>query len=117
MSTQTLPSFETIEMALSCLKALGTASETHGLLCALFGAGVKIRKQGWISSLLSSHIESGDVMAEDAKKSLERLFDITSAQFEADNCGLQLLLPDDDADMNYRDWETDRKSTRLNSSH
>ena len=23
----------------------------------------------------------------------------------------------DNSDINYRDWETDRKSTRLNSSH
>ena len=37
--------------------------------------------------------------------------------FETLNKGLTFNKPNNALDITYRDWETDRKSTRLNSSH
>ena len=102
MKPTTLPSFETVERALLCLKALGTAAETHGLLCALMSSGAKMRKQAWVNSLLSSMVEPGDVMAKDAATSVERLFEATQQQFKTNECQVQLLMPDDEAPIQER---------------
>ncbi len=102
MEPVALPSFETVERALSCLKALGTAAETHGLLCALMSSGARMRKQAWVNSLLSNVVEQGDVMAVDAVDSIGRLFEATQKQFKQDQCQAQLLLPDDEAELRER---------------
>ena len=83
MNPEILPSFETIERALICLKALGTAAETHGLLCAFMSYNVQIRKQAWVNSLLSNMIKLDDVMAKDAATNIERLFEVTQQQFQS----------------------------------
>jgi len=97
-----LPFFETVECALSCLKALGTAAETHGLLCALVSTGATMRKQAWVNSLLSNVIETDDIMARDAVAIIERLFDATQKQFKEDQCQVQLLMPDDEVALKER---------------
>jgi len=97
-----LPSFETVECALSCLRAFGTAAETHGLLCALVSTGATIRKQAWVNSLLSNVIETNDMMAQDAVASIDRLFNATQKQFKEDQCQVQLLMPDDNVELKER---------------
>ena len=97
-----LPSFNAIKQALECFNAIGTAAESHGLLCALLVTGAMVRKQAWVNSILTQHIEKGDVSAQDAKDVLAKLYDITEAGLATDNFNLQLLLPDDDVDIQLR---------------
>ena len=102
MSEQKLPTYDSVEGALLCLKALGSAAETHGLLTALFSSGAKMRKQAWVNSLLTTKIEQNDKVAQDAKQTLERLFEVTVAQLQAQDGKFTLLLPDDDTEIEVR---------------
>ena len=98
----TLPSFNNVSDALITLSSLGTAGESHGLLCALLSFNNKIREQAWVDSLLSSHIEPGDEKGEQAYQTVMALFRETSKAFEAQDFQLPLLLPDDDLPLEER---------------
>lgn len=97
-----MPSFETVKHALAYLEAMGTASEVHGLLCALFVTGAVVRKQAWVNSVLSQRVEKGDLSAKDAQQTLEALYVATEAAFKTDDFQLQLLVPSDDTQMEQR---------------
>ncbi len=98
----TLPSFTDVSDALTTLSSLGTAGESHGLLCALLSFSSKIRENAWVDSLLSSHIEPSDTKAQQAYKLLTELFKITSQAFQETDFDFPILLPDDDLPLEDR---------------
>ena len=96
------PSFTSVTDALNTLDSLGTAGESHGLLCALLSFNNKIREQAWVDSLLSSHIEPSDAKAQQAYKLLTELFQVTHKAFAEEDFDFPILLPDDDLPLEDR---------------
>ncbi len=94
--TTTLPAFTEVAQALETLASLGTAAESHGLLCALISFNNQIREKAWVDSLLAAHIEPGNSAAEKAYQCLTLLFRETVKAFDVDSFDLPILLPDDD---------------------
>jgi len=97
-----LPLYDQVNDALITLGALGTAAETHGLLCALMSAGINIQRMAWVDSLLASHLESTDEAANQAYEVLLQLFDLTHTYFTGDEFEFKLLLPDDEQTLETR---------------
>lgn len=91
-----LPNFDEVAKALKHLKAVTEVSESHGLLCALFSGGADVRINAWIDSMLTAHIEEGDLVAEDSLRVLGEVFEATKSQYESGFCDLEILLPEDD---------------------
>ncbi len=97
-----LPTLADVADALSTLSSLGSAAESHGLLCALLSADVSLRQEAWVDSLLSEHVEASHLEGQHAYRILQSLFKVTAAAFAADNFSLPLLLPDDEAPLEER---------------
>ena len=97
-----LPSYEQVTDALITLRALGTAAETQGLLCALLSAGVSIEASAWVDSLLATHLEPADEVAMAAYNLLMQLFEVTKAYFARAEFELTLLLPEDELPLDVR---------------
>ena len=89
----TMPDYQRINEALKTLQALSEASESHGLLCALFCVGAEISQGAWIDSMLSGQVQEGDIMVKDATNALNSLFEKTRLQYESDFFEFELLLP------------------------
>lgn len=98
----TLPSFSDISNALTTLSSLGTAGESHGLLCALLSFNNKIRESAWVDSMLTSHIEASDTESQKAYQLLTDLFKTTAKAFTEGEFDLPILLPDDDLPLEER---------------
>ena len=97
-----LPTLEDVTEALSILSSLGSAAESHGLLCAFLSADVSVRQEAWVDSLLNEHIEASNLEGQQAYRTLQRLFKVTAEAFAADDFSLPLLLPDDDVPLEER---------------
>ncbi len=97
-----LPSFVTIEQALTLLEAPGGAAEAQGLLTALFCSDVAINVDAWVSSFLSQPIQQADIAKKDAAESCQQLFHATQASIRSDSYDFELLLPDDDESLTER---------------
>lgn len=98
----TLPIFDEVADALAILSSLGSAAESHGLLCALLSFNNKIRESAWVDSLLNSHIEGTDTHAQQAYRILTNLFRETAKAFDSDSFDLPILIPDDDCSLEDR---------------
>ena len=97
-----LPTFEATTQALEHLQALGTAAETHGLLCALFSSGAVVHQEAWLNSLVTTHFEANDIQARDAQKILAELYKATEKGFHSEQFEMQLLLPKDESELESR---------------
>ena len=96
------PKFEDVAEALKIMQALTTASEAHGLLCALFSFGAEVKFTAWSDSLMTKSIEEGDVVAASALKTMKKLYDYTKAQFDEKSLSFDLFIPGDDELLRYR---------------
>lgn len=97
-----LPDYHDVSDALEALSALGTAGQSHGLLCALMTAHARINREAWVDSLLGGHIEPGDERAREAYQLLNEVFNATKDAFQRDQFELPLLLPEDDSPLQER---------------
>ncbi len=95
-STPDFPSFDDIQSALSLLGSLGEAAQTHGLLCAFFACGVKLKRQAWINSLFTGNLDKSDPELIKAQEDLTQLFIQTEEAFGQEDFNLKLILPDDE---------------------
>jgi uncharacterized protein len=102
MAEVQLPDYYDVTDALTTLSALGTAAQSHGLLCALMCAHARINREAWVDSLLSSHIEPNDEKAREAYQMLHDVFNITKDAFLANEFELPILLPEDDSPLPER---------------
>ncbi|MDA7742277.1 YecA family protein [Francisellaceae bacterium] len=102
MSERVQPTFDEVTVALQNLKALSEPAEAHALLCALFSAGADVRIHAWIDSMLSGHVEEGDIKAQEAFDVLEKLFNSTHEQYHSGYFDLELLLPGEEAPFYMR---------------
>jgi len=96
------PSFEDVSEALKVMQALTTASEAHGLLCALFSFGAEVKFTAWSDSLMTKSIEEGDLVASSALQTMKKLYDYTKSQFDEKGLTFDLFIPEDDEPLTYR---------------
>lgn len=101
-STRNLPDYNDVSDALEALSALGTAGQSHGLLCALMCAHARINREAWVDSLLGGHIEPSDDKAREAYQLLHEVFNATKDAFQRNEFELPLLLPEDDSPLPER---------------
>lgn len=98
----TLPTFSDVSNALMTLSSLGSAGESHGLLCALLTFNNKIRESAWVDSLLASHIETNDAEAQKAYQLLTDLFKNTAQAFTEQDFDMPILLPEEELPLEDR---------------
>lgn len=96
------PNFEDVAEALKVMQALTTASEAHGLLCALFSFGAEVKFTAWSDSLMTKPIEEGDLIAASALQTMKKLYDYTKSQFDEKGLTFDLFIPEDDNELSYR---------------
>ncbi|MBK2093324.1 UPF0149 family protein [Francisella philomiragia] len=96
------PNFEDVAEALKVMQALTTASEAHGLLCALFSFGAEVKFTAWSDSLMTKPIEEGDLIAASALQTMKKLYDYTQSQFDEKGLSFDLFLPEDDEPLSYK---------------
>ncbi|WP_150466425.1 UPF0149 family protein [Francisella sp. SYW-9] len=96
------PNFEDVTEALKVMQALSSASEAHGLLCALFSFGAKVKFTAWSDSLMTKTIEEGDLVATSALKTMKKLYDYTKSQFDEKGLSFDLFIPEDSEPLSYR---------------
>ena len=94
-----LPDFTAVQEALHTLASLGSAAESHGMLCALLSADTVIREEAWVDSLLNEHVEASDTSRQEACHILRDLFSATTLAFQENDFSMPLLLPDDDTPL------------------
>ncbi|MCF6776840.1 UPF0149 family protein [Thiotrichales bacterium 19X7-9] len=97
-----MPEFDEVAKALKHLKAMTEVAESHGLLCALFSGGADVRISAWVDSMLTTFVEEGDIMAENALVVLAGVFEATKNQYQSGFYDLELLLPDDSTSFHQR---------------
>ncbi|MCF6764334.1 UPF0149 family protein [Thiotrichales bacterium 19S3-7] len=97
-----MPEFDEVAKALKNLKAMTEVAESHGLLCALFSGGADVRISAWVDSMLTTFVEEGDVMAENALMVLAEVFEATKNQYQSGFFDLELLLPQDTTSFHQR---------------
>ncbi len=90
------PTFLAVQSALRLLGSLGEASQIHGLLCAFFACGVKLKRQAWMNSLLTGNIDKSDPELVQAQEDLTELFIQTEAAFGQEEFSIELVLPDEE---------------------
>ena len=80
------------------LGAFGTPSELHGLLTGQLAAGVRADAEAWLAMVVA-HLDVQAIEDDDDKAELVVLYDMVLEQLTEANFGLQLLLPEDDAEL------------------
>ena len=80
------------------LGAFGTPSELHGLLTEQLAAGVRADAEAWLAMVVA-HLDVQAIEDDDDKAELVVLYDMVLEQLTEANFGLQLLLPEDDAEL------------------
>ncbi len=90
-----------INDALQRVAADMDAAECHGQLVGMLVATITPDKTDWIKLALQN-AEAGDALAKECDQILTDLFNDTHAMLQNEDMGFELLLPDDDADINFR---------------
>ncbi len=101
-TASSLPSFDSVQIALNMFESLGEAAQTHGLLCALFAGGVKLQRQAWMNSLMTQTPEKLDPELSEAQMVLTDLFVVTQEAFQQEEPFIEPLLPLDDMPLVVR---------------
>ncbi|QWU98735.1 UPF0149 family protein [Francisella salimarina] len=96
------PNFEDVVEALKVMQALTSASEAHGLLCALFSFGAEVKFTAWSDSLMTKSIQEGDLVATSALQTMKKLYDYTKSQFDEKGLTFDLFLPEDEEELTYK---------------
>ena len=91
----TLPKFDDVVEALNVMQVFTNASESHGLLCALFSFGAEVNFSAWSDSLMTKSFQEGDVVAVDALQVVKKLYDHTKLQFDEKGLSIDLFIPED----------------------
>ncbi|WP_298609218.1 YecA family protein [uncultured Thiothrix sp.] len=90
MDTQ-LPEFYTIEDSLLRVEADFTASEVHGIACAVLAFNNQYAEKAWQVQVLKG--DAQDFYIQEARRLLKQLFKATLAQLNSGDLDFELLLP------------------------
>lgn len=92
--------FDELANTLLPLGTLNSPSELQGLLCGKLCGGVPLTEINWLLEAVE-FLDFTQAPDESVRDMLSRLYHVTRAQLR-DDFGLQLMLPDDDAEMEER---------------
>lgn len=92
--------YDELQQKLASANASAEASEVHGVVCGLIATGNHL-VDAWFAELFDQ-AEDGDLLVSDCRQQIHGLFDDTVKQIEGAGIGMQLLLPDDDAELSER---------------
>lgn len=90
MDTQ-LPEFYTLEDTLLRVDADFSASEVHGIACAVLAFNNQYSEKTWQNQVLKG--DTRDFYVQEARKLLEQLFNATLWQLNSGDLNFELLLP------------------------
>ena len=83
------------------LKAFGTPSELHGLMCGQLAAGVRFDANAWLAMVVA-HLDVQEIDDADDKAELIGLYELALLQLSDGGFTFTLLLPEDDAELAAR---------------
>lgn len=83
------------------LKAFGTPSELHGLMCGQLAAGVRFDANAWLAMVVA-HLDVQEIDDADDKAELIGLYELALSQLSDGGFTFTLLLPEDDAELAAR---------------
>jgi len=92
--------FDAVQNNLSKLGSLVDASEAHGTMIGLLLGRQEFSK--WLQYTLEDLPDVNNLLAKEQLQHLNNLFDEAKTQINADDMGLELLLPDDDQEFAHR---------------
>ncbi len=90
MDTQ-LPEFYTLEDSLLRVEADFTASEVHGIACAVLAFNNQYAEKAWQIQVLKG--DAQDFYIQEARRLLKQLFNTTFTQLNSGDLDFELLLP------------------------
>jgi len=97
MNNSNISNYTGVQESLKNINALTTASEAHGLLCALFCFGDDISFSAWFRSLMPKELEDADIDAKDSILVLKAMFEDVKIIFKnRDISLLEIFLPMDE---------------------
>jgi uncharacterized protein YgfB (UPF0149 family) len=80
------------------LRALGTPSELHGLMCGQLATGVRFASDDWLAMAVA-HLGVQEIEDDDDKAELVGLYELALSQLGDGGFTFTLLLPDDDQEL------------------
>ncbi len=83
------------------LGVFASPSELHGLLCGQLAGGVVDGEQQWLSQV-ANYLEREQIDVKSGRDALHKLYQSTRHQMEGTGFDLDLVLPDDDAELSLR---------------
>lgn len=92
--------FDSIQSALQNLGASTDAAESHGTLCGLLLDQIGI--DVWLGHTLDKMPDQGDVLAAEKLLVLNKLFELSREQLNAEDLSFELLLPDESDELSDR---------------
>lgn len=96
-----LPSFDRIADAFLSMGALGSPAELHGMVCGSLCGGGRYSDREWLSAVME-FLDVSNEPANGVTDAIVQLYHTTLEQLQDEQMGIQLLLPDDDADISDR---------------
>jgi yecA family protein len=77
------------------------AAEVHGILCGLLCGGAQDARSTWLEELFSE-TPPGDLLVDECREALSRLYEETLSELDGPGLGFSLLLPEEDAPAQSR---------------
>lgn len=93
--------FEQLANLFTRLGVYASPSECHGLLCGLLAQGQELSVQKWLT-YAAAYLERTEITESDGKTLLTRLYADSINQLQGTGFELDLVLPEDDADLEAR---------------
>lgn len=93
--------FDDLADLLLPMGSLNSPSELHGWLCGKLCGGARMEEADWLDQAWEFLDVVGGAGAE-AREAVAHLYATTLSQFNDEEFGLQLLLPDDETDLDQR---------------
>ena len=81
--------------------AVGPA-EAHGVLCSVLCCGKENAMAFWLEELTPPDADNADLLFQETKRQLERIYHVTNDAIDGPGGGFELLIPDDEASLTER---------------
>ncbi|WP_210397154.1 UPF0149 family protein [Motiliproteus sediminis] len=96
-----LPSFDALADLFVAQGALVSPSEVQGYLVGVLAAGQRLAAARWLE-VAAEQLGVDELIVDGLPETLEQLRSVTQTQLETQGFELQLLMPDDEADVSQR---------------
>jgi len=96
-----MPSHERLNRLFAAIELGVSASEIHGVICGLLSAGQVDAHADWFAELFSGR-DDGDLLVQEARQLLGRLYQASGPRLADAGLGFQPLLPGDEQPLRQR---------------